>query len=156
MLNGGYGYDRTSGATSKKLDNKRKNFTIDYAIRLQRVQIECCDALRIIQSRDTPDTFFYLDPPYVGADQGHYDGYTQDDFDNLIKLLEAIKGKFLLSSFRNKSLVEFTERNGWWTREFTMECSMTNRAKTPRQKTEVLTANYPIAADTADQPQAKE
>jgi DNA adenine methylase len=156
MLNGGYGYDRTSGATTKKLDNKRKDFTIDYAIRLQRVQIECCDALRIIQSRDTLDTFFYLDPPYVGCDQGHYDGYTQDDFDHLLKLLETSKGKFLLSSFRNKSLAEFTKRNGWRTLEFTMGCSMSNRYKTPRQKTEVLTANYPIAADTADQTQTKE
>jgi DNA adenine methylase len=89
-LDGGFGFDRTGG-TSKKLDNKRAGFTVDYAIRLQRTQIECCDALRIIKSRDAPDAFFYCDPPYVGADQGHYDGYTQDDFDNLLKLLEAIE-----------------------------------------------------------------
>jgi DNA adenine methylase len=85
MLDGGFGYDRT-GVTSKKLANKRTSFSIDYAVRLQRVQIECCDALRIIRSRDTGDTFFYLDPPYVGSDQGHYDGYTQDDFDSLLTL----------------------------------------------------------------------
>jgi DNA adenine methylase len=47
----------------QKLDNKRTAFTADYAIRLQQVQIECCDALRIIGSRDVPDAFFYLDPP---------------------------------------------------------------------------------------------
>jgi DNA adenine methylase len=64
-LDAGYGYDRTGG-TSKKLDNKRSGFSIDYAVRLQRVQIECCDALRIIHSRDREDAFFYLDPPYVG------------------------------------------------------------------------------------------
>jgi len=96
MLNGGFGYDRT-GTTSKKLHNKRAGFTTDYAIRLQEVQIECCDALRIIGSRDTLETFFYLDPPYVGSDQGHYDGYTQMDF--------------------NESLTEFTGRNGWHTVE---------------------------------------
>ncbi|MDR2796150.1 MAG: DNA adenine methylase [Spirochaetaceae bacterium] len=143
-LDGGYGYDRTGG-TSKKLDNKRGNFTVDYAIRLQRTQIECCDALRIIRSRDTPDSFFYCDPPYVGADQGHYDGYMQDDFDNLLKVLEAIAGKFLLSSFRNKSLSEFTSKNGWHTLEFRMPLTMTHGQKNKRKKIEVLTANYPIA-----------
>ena len=92
-ITGGFGYDRTGG-TSKNLDNKRAAFTGDYAIRLQRVQIECCDALRIIQSRNAEDAFFYIDPPYVGAGQGHYDDYTQIDFDALLTLLESIQGLF--------------------------------------------------------------
>jgi DNA adenine methylase len=143
-LDGGYGYDRTGG-TSKNLDNKRAGFTADYAIRLQRVQIECCDALRIIRRRDAGDAFFYIDPPYVGADQGHYDGYTQEDFDNLLKLLEGISGKFLLSSFRNDALTDSIKRKGWHSLEFSMASSMTHSGKTPRKKIEVLTANYPIS-----------
>jgi DNA adenine methylase len=58
------------------MDNKRVGFTAEYADRLRCVQIECCDAVRVIKSRDVPEGFFYLDPPYVGADQGQYDGYT--------------------------------------------------------------------------------
>jgi DNA adenine methylase len=143
MLDGGYGYDRTGG-TSKKLSNKRFGFTVDYAARLQQVQIECCDALRIIRSRDVADAFFYLDPPYVGADQGHYDGYTQEDFDSLLDILEGLKGKFLLSSYRNKSLTDFTKRNKWHTLEFKMSSPMTHGHSSPRTKVEVLTANYPI------------
>jgi DNA adenine methylase len=109
------------------------------------VQIECCDALRIIQSRDTPETFFYLDPPYVGYDQGYYDGYTQMDFDALLTLLESIKGKFLLSSFHNANLKDFTRRNGWHTVELRLSSSMTHgQGRTVRDKVEVLTANYPI------------
>jgi DNA adenine methylase len=123
---------------------KRAAFTVDYAIRLQRTQIECCDALRIIRSRDTPDSFFYCDPPYVGTDQGHYDGYTQEDFDALLKTLEAVKGKFLLSSFRNQSLNEFAANNGWHTVELRMAMSMSRGDKKHRQKIEVMTANYPI------------
>jgi DNA adenine methylase len=146
MLDAGFGYDRTGG-TSKKLDNKRSGFSIDYAIRLQRVQIECCDALRIIQSRDMADAFFYLDPPYVGSDQGHYDGYTQEDFDALLNLLSGINGKFLLSSFRNKSLEAAVKRNDWSMIEIRMSSSMTHGYKTQRDKIEVLTANYPIAVD---------
>jgi DNA adenine methylase len=143
---GGFGFDR-SGAASKKLKNKRESFTTDYAVRLRQVQIECCGALRIIKSRDTAESFFYPDPPYVGCGQGRYDGYTQEDFDALLQLLETIQGKFLLSSFRNKSLPEYTKKNGWKNIEIKMACSMTNRSKTPRGKAEVLTANYPIKKD---------
>jgi len=144
-LDGGFGYDR-SGGSSKKLANKRESFTEDYAIRLQNVQIECGDALKIIRSRDSDEAFFYCDPPYVGSDQGHYDGYTQEDFDTLLETLESIKGKFLLSSFRNKALAEFTRRNGWHTIELKMACSMSHDSKNHRGKIEVLTANYPIQA----------
>ena len=144
-LNGSFGYDK-AGTTSKKIANKRVSFTTDYAIRLQRVQIECCDALRIIGSRDTPEAFFYLDPPYVGTDQGHYDGYTQMDFDALLGVLESLQGKFLLSSFRNTNLTELTKRNGWHTVEVRLSSPMTHgRGRTPKGKVEVLTANYPIS-----------
>jgi DNA adenine methylase len=139
----GFGYDR-KGKTSKCIDNKRAAFTPDYAVRLQRTQIECCDALRIIRSRDAQDAFFYCDPPYVGTDQGHYDGYMQEDFDALLKTLEAIDGRFLLSSFRNRSLSEFAAKNGWHTVEFRMALSLLRGDKKHRQKIEVLTANYPI------------
>jgi DNA adenine methylase len=146
MLDANFGYDRTGG-TSKKLNNKRQAFNEDYAIRLQNTQIECCDALRVIRSRDMPDAFFYIDPPYVGADQGHYDGYMQEDFDGLLSLLENIKGKFLLSSFRNVALKDFIKRNSWHSVEIDMLCAMTTNAATPKHKVEVLTANYPIAVD---------
>jgi DNA adenine methylase len=146
MLDGGFGYDKITGGTTKKLANKKLNFTEDYAIRLQNAQIECCDALKVIRSRDSESAFFYCDPPYVGSDQGHYDGYTQEDFDGLLSLLESIKGKFLLSSFRNKTLDEFVERNGWHSFEVSMACSMTNKTGKSRKKVEVFTANYPINA----------
>ena len=145
-LDGCFGYDRCGGA-SKKLDNKREAFTEEYANRLRRVQIECCDALRVIKSRDTSDTFFYIDPPYVGADQGHYDGYTQEDFDALLSLLESIKGKFLLSSYRNSSLKGCIARQGWYTAEISMHCSMTSRSTHVHSKVEVLTANFPFTVN---------
>ncbi|MDR2516228.1 MAG: DNA adenine methylase [Spirochaetaceae bacterium] len=145
MLNGGFGYDRV-GTYGKKMSNKLAAFTEEFTVRLRRVQIECRDALWIIGSRDTPETFFYLDPPYVGSDQGHYDGYTQMDFDALLGLLETIQGKFLLSSFRNAGLAEFTRRNGWHTVEVRLSSSMTHgHGGTIRDKVEVLTANYPIS-----------
>ncbi len=36
-------------------------------MRLKEVQIECDDALRVIERFDRPDTLFYVDPPYVAS-----------------------------------------------------------------------------------------
>jgi DNA adenine methylase len=145
MLNGGYGYDRT-GDMAKKMDNKWKSFAAEYAERLRHVQIENRDALRVVKSRDVSNAFFYLDPPYVGADQCHYDGYTQRDFDELLESLGSLKGKFLLSSYRNKGLAEASKRNGWCSIELNMVMSMT-KCYEIKNKIEVMTASYPIAVD---------
>lgn len=142
-LTAGWGYDK-AGSKSRTLTNKRNAFTEELAIRLQDVQIECCDALKIIRSRDSDDTFFYLDPPYVGSDQGHYDGYSQEDFNNLLDELSKIEGKFLLSSYRNKTLTEFAQRLGWYQVELKMAKPMTARTGKTLQKIEVITTNYSI------------
>ena len=126
------------------MTHKRNEFTEEIAIRLQNVQLECCDALRVIHFRDTKDTFFYCDPPYVGTFLGHYDGYDQSDFDKLLEILARIKGKFLLSSFRNKSLESFAKQYGWYQVELKMAKPMTSQLGKTVQKIEVLTANYPI------------
>ncbi|MGL4982107.1 MAG: DNA adenine methylase [Treponemataceae bacterium] len=42
---------------------------------MQNAQIECCDAVKIIKSRDSQQAFMYCDPPYVGSYQWHYDSY---------------------------------------------------------------------------------
>lgn len=51
----GWGYD-AKGQTTRKLKNKREAFTEELAIRLQDVQIECYDALKILRTQDTPHT----------------------------------------------------------------------------------------------------
>lgn len=146
MLDGSWGYDVSKNTTSKKISNKRSSFTEDYAIRLQNVQIECTDALRIIRSRDSKTSFFYCDPPYVGSDCGHYDGYSQEDFDNLLKTLSKLKGRFLLSSYPNATLNGFKEKYGWHQIQIDQKVSVANNnsKKGQKPKIEVLTANYPL------------
>jgi DNA adenine methylase len=139
----GWGYD-AAGTTTKKISNKRTAFTEELAIRLQNVQIECYDALKIIRSRDTRNTFFYCDPPYPDTDQGHYDGYSADDFRQLLEVLENVEGKFLLSSFRHPVLKEFTVKNSWYQIELHMAKPMTAHSGVTKEKIEVLTANYSI------------
>jgi hypothetical protein len=82
-----------------------------------------------------------------GVIKGFYDrgGIPRLDLDALLGLLEGIQGKFLLSSFSNKSLKEFSDRNDWHTVEFKMASPMTHsRGRTVRGKVEVLTTNYPF------------
>jgi len=151
MLDGSWGYDRQSGGTTQKILNKRDGFTIDYAIRMQNVQIECTDALRIIKSRDHAAAFHYCDPPYFNSDCGHYDGYSKDDFEALLSLLSSIKGKFLLSSYPSDVLEEYTKRYGWNTR--VIEQNVTVAVGTSgkmKKKLEVLTANYDMNNPKSD------
>jgi len=46
--------------------------------RMRYTQIECNDAHKVIESRDTESTLFYVDPPYIDSNQGHYGGYTHE------------------------------------------------------------------------------
>jgi len=142
MLDSSWGFDKKRNQTTKKIESKKVGFTEDYAIRLQNVQLECADALYIIQSRDTKGSFFYCDPPYFNSDCGHYGGYTHQDFVNLLGVLCKIKGRFLLSSYPSDELEKFTREHSWSTVKFEKQVSVNKGAG--KIKIEVMTANYSI------------
>jgi DNA adenine methylase len=122
--------------------NKKRAFESFLSDRLEYVQIENKDALDLIRKQDTKDTFFYVDPPYVDANQGHYGGYTQKHFDELLECLSGIKGKFLLSSYPNDSLERYRKEFNWHEADKNMVLSASRNAN--KRKTEALTANYSI------------
>ena len=84
---------------ASKISTSKKNAEL-LAARLERVTITCIDAIRFIDKIDGPDTFFFIDPPYPGSDQGHFKkfGFGMPEFVNLLEKLSEIKGKFLLTS----------------------------------------------------------
>ncbi len=141
QLGSSWGRDRKENRMAKGLYNKRESFTEDYAIRLQDVTLESRDAVKLISSTDHEKVFFYCDPPYYNSDCGHYDGYTIEDFEMLLKTLSAIKGKFLLSSYPSELLKAYSAKNGWHTLEIEQRVQV---SKNGRKKVEVLTANYPL------------
>jgi DNA adenine methylase len=67
--------------------------------RLANTHIGCEDALRFIERWDSQQTLFYIDPPYPGTDQGHYDGYRLEDFAALCELLDSCQGSYILSNY---------------------------------------------------------
>lgn len=142
-LDGSFGYDKSKNSVAKKVQNAKDQFTEDLSKRLEQTQIECTDALRIIRSRDTENTFHFVDPPYIGTDCGHYSGtYNLMDFQNLLELLEQIKGKFMLTMFPHPVLSEFIARNKWKMLEVerTISASKTNR----RKQIELIVCNYVV------------
>ena len=149
MLDGSWGYDTTSSTTAKKIRNKREAFTEELSIRLQNVQIENTDALRVIRSRDHKKAFHYCDPPYFNSDCGHYDGYSQDDFEDLLRTLQTCEGKFLMSSYPSDVLKKYTQQNSWYSKTIEQPVSVAHgTGGGGRRKIEVLTANYDLGNPT--------
>ena len=76
----------------------------EIAQRLQRVQIENAPALEVIRRYDTPQTLFYLDPPYVHGSRGDSSAYghemTDKDHRDLAAVLHQVKGRAVLSGYR--------------------------------------------------------
>ncbi len=143
MVGRTWGYDKAKPTMSRKLLGKRETFTEQYAIRLQNVSLECTDALKLIRNRDSGNTLFYVDPPYYNSDMGHYDGYTLEDYEELLKTLSSIQGKFILSSYPSAILEKYTKQFNWNTESFRMTVAVQNLSGKPKkQKVEVLTRNY--------------
>ena len=76
--------------------------------RLLNVQIENDDALSVIDRFDTPQTLFYLDPPYMQSTRSERWGkkaysYEMNDSDHeeLLIKLQSIKGMIVLSGYPN-------------------------------------------------------
>jgi len=141
---GGWKRDNGTGGShiGIVLDNHRKRFTNRIHERLATVQISCSDALDVIRQRDSSETFFYLDPPYIGADQKHYKGYNENDFHQLLDILEGIHGKFILSHFNCDILEEYCQRNRWISKVIECKSMIPALVHKPRRKYEVLVYNY--------------
>jgi DNA adenine methylase len=124
------------------IKNKIDNFVIDYCDRLRQTQIKCDDALKVIDCYDSKDTFFYADPPYYNSNCGKYQGYTIDDYENLLKVLSNIKGQFILSSYPSDILNDYKIKNNWSELQIEKTIAVLGFLKEKRYKTETLIANY--------------
>jgi DNA adenine methylase len=140
-LDNTFAYNR-SRSMAKTVQNKKEQFTEQYCKRLENTTIFTRDALRVIRNTDSEDTFHFIDPPYYNADMGHYEGYTLEDFKNLLELLPTLKGKFLLTTYPSEILSEFTDKHGWHNQHHIMHRA--SSGKSGVTKTEVFTTNYPI------------
>lgn len=67
--------------------------------RLRDVYIGCEDVLSFIKRWDCPHGLIYADPPYPDTNQGHYNGYTLDDYQSLCDALDVCESSYVLSNY---------------------------------------------------------
>jgi DNA adenine methylase len=113
--------------------------------RLRRVVIRCVRALEVIRSEDSPETLFYLDPPYLHETRTAPDAYAHEmsaaDHEDLLDAISGLRGKFLLSGYDSVLYRGWAERRGWARHEF----DLPNHAAggdSKRRMTEVVWANF--------------
>lgn len=143
----GWGYARKKNSCEKKTHFNKERFKEVFRDRLKFVQIECTNALKVIASRDSEDTFFYVDPPYPNTCLGHYAGYKMSDFEELLTLLSSIKGKFLLSSYDYPELDKAVKKFKWhqFKKEMTITASKGEKGiGRTKKKIEVFTSNFKL------------
>lgn len=139
--NAGFAYDR-NGAVTKKIRNAKQHLIDNFETRLDHVEIENWDALKVISARDSKETFFYLDPPYINTAQGVYEGYSEQQYEDLLKAIAKIKGKFLLSGYPSEILDKYIKKYGWKIQKIEQQLLVTKQKKYSDTKTECLVANY--------------
>jgi len=66
--------------------------------RLKNVEVDRLDFERLIKNRDSPETFFFLDPPYLDAEEYRMGVFTIEDHQRLLKTLQGCKGKWLMTT----------------------------------------------------------
>ena len=116
-----------------------------YAVakRLQRVQIECDDALTVIQRHDTPDTLFYIDPPYPL--ESRIDDYiyalelSDKEHEELAEVLARIKGKAVLSAYDCPLIRRLYPEEKWEWHSFPTRATL-SRARPKRM--EIVITNF--------------
>ena len=145
-LYSGWGHNAVGSSTARRWVMAVGRL-VDAAERLQQVAIECMDFRDIIKTYDTPDTLFYLDPPYVDAPEDYYGGHvmTWADHLSLGTLLNQIQGKACLSYYDGPIIQKCY---GHWKKEavkipvFSQGVTHTAPTKERKQATELLLMNY--------------
>jgi DNA adenine methylase len=107
----------------------------EWGKRLARVQIDNRDALEVIRYWDSPDTCFYLDPPYHHDTRanGKCDVYkggemTHDQHVGLVRLLLEVKGAVVLSGYAHESYSPL-EAAGWTRVDIVTACHAAGKGR---------------------------
>jgi DNA adenine methylase len=102
--------------------------------RLSRVQLDNRDALTCIRYWDTPETVFYIDPPYVadtraaGSKAAYKHEYSDQDHRQLVDLLLACTGKVVLSGY-DSELYQPLIADGWDAHRIKTSCYAAGRTR---------------------------
>ena len=117
--------------------------------RLSRVMIERLDYRECIRKYDGPDTFFYLDPPYLKSIEKHdaeyaFGSWTYRDYEELKKVLDNVEGKWLMTHAEN-DFIEYLFKDYYIVKVKAIKSTQMKKHGEKREYyTEMLIANYPL------------
>lgn len=109
--------------------------------RLQQLDVENLNAVDVIKKYDTPDTFFYIDPPYYEKEHYYTQAFGKHEHEELADCLNKIQGRFALSYYY------FDELDAWFPEhkfnKRTYNVSKQSSSRTNKQRgTELVIRNY--------------
>ncbi|MFN0157493.1 MAG: DNA adenine methylase [Bacteroidota bacterium] len=123
--------------------NHARAYLDEVANRLADVHVENMDFLQVISVYDSPETFFYCDPPYRNTKGGssNYNLLSDEEWQVLHDTLRKIKGKFLLSSNADPYVVDLFKK--FHIREIDVRVTLA-RVKKGDVRKEVLISDYSL------------
>jgi DNA adenine methylase len=122
------------------------------------VQVEHRDWREVLDACDRPETFFYLDPPYLKDTRSRSGGYghelTRSDHAELVARVQRLKGRVLLSGYASEVYAPL-DREGWNRIDWPVPCGAAGEGKARKivaegvelaktTRVETVWANYPI------------
>lgn len=114
---------------------------IEASRRLKDAQIECKDALNLIQENNRNDVLIYADPPYLGktrTSKQYLNEYSEEQHIQLLEVLNDHKGPVLLSGYDSDIYQQYLK--GWFTVKQEVSVGITNLKK--RKAEEVIWCNF--------------
>ena len=141
---------KAGGKYPSKYDTLRKKLaTQDIQTRVQAITgVEQMDCVDLIKKYDSPDTFFYVDPPYYNMEFYYSKDFPREKHEELANVLANIQGKFALSYYDFEDLHQFYPEDQFtWHSQSVYRSAATrsgNNAnyKTKSKGTEILIMNY--------------
>ena len=132
---------KTSGRAGTKLSNRSVSVR-QISERMANVQLEKCDAVRLIEKvADVKDGLIYVDPPYRSTEHSNLYGHNPD-FAALLDVLKTVKGRVALSGYPGE-----WEELDWYRYEKQVYRSVGGNANVDEEiptRTEILWCNFEL------------
>jgi DNA adenine methylase len=92
-----FGFSRKSGGGAMGSRFSRTEAVCALNRRLDSVCIENLDWKRCCELYDSPETFFFFDPPYTECDATMYDSWKEADVSDFAETIQGLQGKWVIT-----------------------------------------------------------
>ena len=143
---------KANGKYPSKYDTfKKKLINPRITDRLKQItNVEQMDCIELIEKYDSPDTFFYVDPPYYNMEFYYSKDFPRAKHEELANTLTNIQGKFALSYYDFDDLKTFypVDKFNWHSqsvyRSAATRSGNDKNYKAKSKGTEILIRNYEV------------